>query len=48
MSHVESFCSGLAAGFILVSLLVCACLLYCDVIEARNREQSMRDAEIDE
>ena len=48
MTHLESFCSGLAAGFILVSLLVWACLLYCDVIEARNREQSLRDAESDE
>lgn len=48
MSNIESFCSGLAAGFILVSLLVWACLIYCDVIEARNREQSMREAEGDE
>jgi len=45
MSHLESFCSGLAAGFVLVSLLVWFCLLYCDVIEARNREAAIKELE---
>lgn len=45
MSNLESFCSGLAAGFILVSLLVWVCLLYCDVIEAKNREAAIKELE---
>lgn len=48
MSNLESFCVGLTAGFMAVSFLVWICLIYLDVIEARNRESAMKEAENDD